>query len=207
MIAAYWPCVLVLACVITGCSGPGGHEAPSQRTHAPEAAQGALPVLPVDVLILTGAPAQDNALWEPQGAFLPLVLAHAAQALAGAAHLTLESVATFADPEGYTMEQWAVLRRYRHLRVPGRLLVVVSGPETRESAGFSYTLRTDAPYLVLRARWQDRTAALDTAHILLHELGHNLGLTHEGALHADNYSQLPEGLTALRVWLEEEVLR
>jgi hypothetical protein len=163
-------------------------------------------VLPVDVLVLTDTQRAGNALWEPQSGFLALVLAAAEQTLADTVHLALESVATTSDPEGYRMEQWEVLRRYRHLRVPGRLLLVVSGPNTQETAGFSYTIRSDAPYVVLRAREQSLAAVADTAAILVHELGHNFGLTHDGVVHADNYHALPAGREALRDWLMREVL-
>ena len=163
-------------------------------------------MLPVDVLILTDAQGHGNALWASQSGFLALVLATAEQTLAGTVRLALESVATTSDPEGYRMEQWEVLRRYRHLRVPGRLLLVVSGPDTQETAGFSYTIRSTTPYVVLRAREQSLAAVADTAAILVHELGHNLGLTHDGVVHADNYHALPAGREALRAWLTGEVL-
>lgn len=211
MRSRHWPYALaaLLALPLAACSGPGASEQPLPRMSAPEARQEApqaIPVLPVDVLILTDARGHGNTLWEPQSGFLPLVISGAEQALAGTVHFTLESVATTSDPEGYRMEQWEVLRRYRHLRVPGRLLFVVSGPDTQDTAGFSYTIRSDAPYVVIRARVQSLAAVDDTAAILVHELGHNLGLTHDGALHADNYHALPAGREALRTWLTREVL-
>lgn len=172
--------------------------APETRQEAPQA----LPALPVDALILTDAQGHGNALWEPQGGFLAMVLAAAEQALAGTVHFTLESVATTSDPEGYRMEQWEVLRRYRHLRVPGRLLLVVSGPDTQDTAGFSYTIRSDAPYVVLRAREQSLAAVADTAAILLHELGHCQGYTHDSVpLHTDNYWSREDGRAAMVDWL------
>lgn len=195
--------ITLLLSLIMGCAPQHEQRDP---VNTPQTVGKGILSLPVDVLILTDAQGHGNALWEPQSGFLPLVLSGAEQVLAGTVRFALESVATTSDPEGYRMEQWEVLRRYRHLRVSGRLLLVVSGPDTQETAGFSYTIRSDAPYMVLRAREQSLAAVADTAAILVHELGHNLGLAHEGVLHADNYHQLPAGREALRTWLTGEVL-
>lgn len=159
------------------------------------------PVLPVDVLVLHDADGRGNPLWEP-GAFARAVLDSAARDLDSAVTFVLESYATVTDPEGYALPQSAVLRRYRDMRVAGRLLLVISSPLQRETLGYAYNRRTEKPYVILRARWQDPTASIDTGRILLHELGHCQGYTHDSVpLHTDNYWSREDGRTAMVDWL------
>lgn len=80
--------------------------------------------------------------------------------------------------------QYTLLKKYRHIGVPKYITSVISGPNTVDAAGLTYLQYTKKPMFVMRSRYNSGKAQYssralrNTALIFLHELAHNMRLTH-----------------------------
>lgn len=158
--------------------------------------------LPVLVFVVTRDDGTGNLLWT-QGYTEELL--DTASALVGhAVTFTLAQYALVTATALYGGNQGALLPLARAQRSHGALAIVISRPDTTDSAGVTDQAtkggRTD-PYFVMRSRHTDWSGINATAAILLHELGHNMGLYHkpetfldDGAVHTDDWWLREDGI-------------
>lgn len=164
----------------------------------------------VDVFILTRADGSGNPLWTR--GYVEELLDTASAMVGETASFQLASYTLVPEPHLYAGLQSDVLPFARAERQRGRLTLVISRPDTADYAGLTDQAgpqgRPD-PYLVMRSRHMDWSGINATAAILLHEIGHNLGLYHKpepfldsGAPHTDDWYTRTDGLRHLATYLE-----
>ena len=197
-----------LLALATGCGEQAGDvEEQMDAPAAPGGEDAGPPVVWVRVLVTHRADGTGNALWTPL--FTGEVLRAAQKAVVGQVRFELVGYEAQLDDTLYALPQLQLLYRVLlKLRERGILTMVVSGEETTDSAGVSTIGWELAPVVVMRARetdWGPWTARA-TAEILLHEMGHQMGLRHTAQpliglpWTTDSYWGAPEGLVYLATW-------
>lgn len=202
--------LLATATLLGACGGPSRHDAfPQADACQPCPALSAAPSLPVQVLVLTREDGTGNPLWTR--GYVEELLDTASAQLGHAVTFSLATYTTVPESYLYALPQGALLSYALTASLPGHLTIVVSRPDTEDTAG--HTLQATRPgrripYLVMRSRAADWQGIDDTARILLHELGHNAGLFHrpesfldDGGLHTDNTWTREDGLVFLATYI------
>jgi hypothetical protein len=142
--------------------------------------------------------------------YIDALLAEATALVGGAVTFEGAFVHTVVEDDQYTLSQRALLALYTGHTTPHMINIVISRPNTEDSAGRSNALYAHTPLLVMRARPGDTVR--ETALILVHELGHNMGLAHENnplwyeGLTTDNWHEQEAGRKLLRVYRDAVVL-
>lgn len=150
-------------------------------------------VVQVNVTIVTRTSGAGNDLWSD--AYIDRLLAEATRLVHGVVVFSRGHTRIEADDSVYAMNQGQLLQHYGQHPVPHAINVIISRPDTEDSAGRSRPWYAHEPLFVMRARSGDTIT--DTALIYLHELGHNLGLAHE----SNPFYQ--DGLTTDNYWMED----
>jgi hypothetical protein len=132
-------------------------------------------VLPVHVTVITRSSGAGNDLWTE--AHIRQVLGEATRLVEGVVSFQLTYSRIEADDSAYVLNQGQLLQRYGQHPTPRVLTVIISRPDTEDSAGRARTLYAHKPLVIMRARPGDTPE--ETAKILLHEYFHTLGLGHE----------------------------
>ena len=197
-----------LVALATGCGEQAGDV--DEQMDAPAAPRGeddGPPVVDVRVLVVHRADGTGNTLWTPL--FVGELLRAAQRAVGGQARFELLGYEMQLDDTLYALPQLQLLyRALPTLQARGLLTVVISGAETQDSAGVSAIGYDPAPLVVMRSRdtvWGAETAR-ETAEILLHEIGHQMGLRHTAQpliglpWTTDSYWGTPEGRAYLATW-------
>lgn len=193
---------VVLAGLVLGCAP--APEAVRQDV-APAASGDEQPTLPVRVLVIARADGTGNPLWTR--GYVEELLDTASAQVGHAATLALASYEVLAGSHLYNLDQGGLIPLAQAESRPGWLTIVVSRPDTEDSAGQAvqaHGLTRRNPHLVMRSRHADWRGIAATAHILWHEMGHNMGLYHQpeaflddGGLHTDNWWTRDDGLACL----------
>jgi hypothetical protein len=150
---------------------------------------------PVAVTIVTRGDGTGNEMWTPY--FLDELLTEASGLVDNIVTLSLEDYRTDASDFRYSRTQRELLDLYGPHPRPGMLSIIISRPDTEDSAGRTRPWQAVTPLIIMRAR--PGGGLTDTALILTHELGHTFGLAHEpipfdeGGLTTDNWHTRPEG--------------
>lgn len=106
--------------------------------------------------------------------------------------------------------QLNILRKYDDLDQAGRITTIISGPKTSDALGITWTGYRRAPVFVMRSLYNSSTNAYTSsahnhnAQVYLHELGHNMGLSHcdgSGRLCTDNLWHHIDGTTRMLNYL------
>lgn len=200
----------LLACLAcTGCpSGSSGGSSPALPTPASsQALTVAAPLLAVHLTVVTRSDGSGNPLWTP--AYAQRVLDAATALTKGAIIFEVASLVPLAEDGTYALNQAPLLALVRPLRRPGVLTVVLSRPDTTDSAGLSTIQRTIEPLIVMRAREDETTDPETVARILLHEVGHQMNLQHVALpslgvpWDADTWYTVDEGQAFGATWAQE----
>lgn len=153
--------------------------------------------IPVDVWVMTRNDGTGNELWDYQ--YTQNMLWHASAQVDFTVSFWLRSFDYDSNTDDYDLNQGPLLSYLRSLRTPSVITVVISNPNTTDSAGVSFVQYSNQPFLVMRSRFQDWSGLDPTSHIFLHELGHNMNLQHWPQdrlglpFHADDYWQRQDG--------------
>jgi hypothetical protein len=198
---------LILA-ALSGCTNEGDATMqPSESISIPTAHDTRQAPLPLRLVILCHSDGDGNPRWGSNWAWRVL---DAVRTLTGDAIDPLLSIRWEGDDTAYALEQWPLLQIENHpppwrWRRVGELTVIISNPDTTDSAGVSVVgPGAEAPWFVMRSRAGD--APEDTARILLHEAGHVLGYEHIANPFlgyedtADTYYLTDAGRARLREW-------
>jgi hypothetical protein len=200
---------LILA-ALNGCTPEGDPMQPTERP-APVVIAPAAPVsMSVRLVIMFHDDGTGNQRWD--GAWDEVVLSEAERLTGNTVRFDLTLLWWTNDDELYAMNQGELLAIDNHpppwqWRMPGFLTILISNPDTPDSAGVSSMSGGGiAPWFVMRSRPGDTPE--DTARILLHELGHQIGYEHipnpflgyEDT--ADTYFLTDSGRLMLRTWAE-----
>ncbi len=198
-----WLALISLLWALVGCGGQGGdatlthQEVFMETTEAPQSLS-----FPVAFTIVERTDGSGNAMWTRQ--YARALLAEASRLVDYAVTFELVDVHTVENDYEYRQTQLELLSMYTGHGAPGMVNVIISRPDTEDSAGRSRPWRAHTPLFVMRARPGDTIT--DTALIFLHELGHNLGLAHESnpfygdGLTTDNYHMEDTGRQLLRIY-------
>ncbi len=161
-------------------------EGPAQLVRAPSTPA---PVkVKVDFRVVTHADGTGNPLWTREYAARVLAeatsLSHSDLDFELASYEAQQDEALFA-----TTSQDPLLESLKSQAAGGRLTVLISNPHSKGSAGIallSSSAREPRAFLVMRSRKNKGSDAdvYECASILLHELGHTFGYSHDGTIDA-----------------------
>lgn len=200
-------CAIAIVLTLAGCSQGG-----SPTPHAPQpltASVDAESTLPVRILVVTRTDGTGNPLWTK--GYIAELLDTASAMTGHTAVFTLASNEAIANDRAYASTQEGLLPTARSLARPGVLTILVSRPDTEDYAGLTDQAGpkgSRAPFLIMRSRHTTWEGINATAAILLHELGHQMGLHHkpeafldDGHIHTDDWWTRDEGLALLETSL------
>lgn len=191
---------------LSACGGEGG-AMNNPRTPKPATntehniAVNPTPVLPVRVIVMRNNEGLGNTIWTSE--WLDYILGEAEGLLHNRVMLALAGLEYHHSTTDYQLEQAPLYAKYRTQGTPGILTLVISHPFTEDSAGLTDIRGGSAPVIVMRARGFGRESVKEVAAILLHELGHVLGLSHEPNpffgdwLTTENYAESEDGIQLL----------
>lgn len=200
--ARHWSKRYRLTCLalITACVLACTAEPPQEASTAGNLLAG--PSVPVDVWVVRRSDGTGNPLWNEL--YIENLLWQASVQTNFTVHFWLQNLTLYDDTATYTLNQLPLLSFLRDLRIPRVITVVISNPETTDSAGSSFAEYTARPYFVMRSRLPDESGLIPTALIFLHELGHNMNLQHTPQVwldlpfSTDDYWQRDDGRQYLR---------
>lgn len=127
------------------------------------------------------------------------------------ADFSLKSLSIKKDDKLYnSLDQLPALNLATNLARKSEITVVITNENTNKSAGLAWDRLRYNPVLAMRSRnygsdqYSTNVMALDAA-IFLHELGHNMGLAHTGAINTDNFYRIPAGINFADKYYEKLV--
>ena len=128
----------------------------------------------VDVYVITKVDGTGNEWWS-HGSITDML--DKVSSISGVS-FTVGTITEYASDQYYVMNQKELLYNWT-FRIVGRVTVVVSNPDTVDSAGRAFVNHTQSPLIIMRERFENGVSLNHAPLIFLHELGHNIGLTHE----------------------------
>lgn len=188
-----WIAFLGVIAFMMGCGASGGEQmdhgqlVAEERTGQPEVA--------VIFDIVHREDGTGNEDWTDD--YIQQLLAEAQRLAGGAVTFTLSHAAHNLMEGWWHFSQGQLLQAYEHNRYASRhvINVIISPPDTEDSAGVSRPYYAHTPLFVMRARLGGTLT--ETARIFLHELGHNMGLAHKST------PFYQDGLTTDNYWLHD----
>jgi hypothetical protein len=152
--------------------------------------------LTVHTTVLYASDGGGNPLWEPE--WIDAMLATATTLVQHAVTFRQAPLSMgLAEDATYALNQTQLLARFLRSRAPRRLTLVISRPNTEDTAGLALQGPQLRPIIVMRARGDALT--LDAiARIFLHEVAHCAGVLESDA---ETIQDTEIGRALLRAWV------